>query len=286
MCASSTSRGRARGGPGGGAAAPGRPQDAAVLEALYAEWNRRELVHPDPLEFVHRYADPRDREVVGLLAASLAYGRVAQILRNVETVLAALGPSPAASVAGRDRPRLRAALRGFRHRFTTGADVFALLDGAGRLIERCGSLEQAFLAGMGSGDDTVVPALGRFAEGLCGPSGRPGGNLLPEPGKGSACKRLHLFLRWMVRRDEVDPGVWTAVSPALLVVPLDVHMHRIAASLGATARRQADLRTALEATEWFNRLSPGDPVKYDFALTRMGMRGLWPRDTNGEDRPC
>jgi uncharacterized protein (TIGR02757 family) len=282
MCASSISRGE----PGGGATSIGRPPGADRLEALYAEWNRRELVHPDPLEFVHRYADPRDREVVGLLAASLAYGRVAQILGSVEIVLGALGPSPAASAAGPGRARLEGALRGFRHRFTTGRDVCLLLNGAGRLIERCGSIERAFLSGMGPDDGTVVPALGRFAESLRDASGRPGGNLLPEPGKGSACKRLHLFLRWMVRRDEVDPGVWTTVSPALLVVPLDVHMHRIAVSLGATSRRQADLRTALQATEWFRGLSPGDPVKYDFALTRMGMRGLWPRHTNGEGRRC
>jgi uncharacterized protein (TIGR02757 family) len=243
-------------------------------------------VHPDPLEFVHRYEDPRDREVVGLVAASLAYGRVAQILVSVETVLEALGPSPATALTVPGRQRLARALRGFRHRFTTGRDVCTLLDGVDRLLERWGSLERAFVAGVGPGDDTVVPAVGRFTERLCEASGRPGGNLLPEPGKGSACKRLHLFLRWMARRDEVDPGVWTAVSPSLLVVPLDVHMHRIAQSLGATSRRQADLRAALEATEWFRRLSPDDPVKYDFALTRMGMRGLWPRDTNGEGRPC
>ena len=258
------------------------------LEGLYREWNRRDLVHPDPLEFVYGYDDPRDREVVGLVAASLAYGRVQQILASVAAALEPLGPSPAEFVAGSDDRSLQRAFDGFRHRFTAGEDVARLLRGAGRLIDRRGSLERAFLAGKveGRDDAAVVSALRAFAEDLREASGRPGGHLLPEPGKGSACKRLHLFLRWMVRRDEVDPGVWKGVSPSLLVVPMDVHMHRIARSLGATERRQADLRAALETTEWFRRFSPDDPVKYDFALTRLGMRGLWPRQPGRKEKAC
>ncbi len=233
-------------------------------------------MHPDPLEFVHAYDDALDREIVGLVAASLAYGRVRQIVASVAAALEPLGASPAAFVAGSDERRLAGALRGFRHRFTTGDDLRGLLCGAGRLIGRWGSLERAFVARMGPRDASVVPALSLFAEDLRAAAGRPGGNILPAPERGSACKRLHLFLRWMARRDEVDPGVWTAVSPALLVVPMDVHMHRIALSFGATARRQADLKAALETTEWFRRISPDDPVKYDFALTRLGMRGRLP----------
>lgn len=269
-----------------GAAAAFRAPDDAYLEEIYRRWNRREFVHPDPLEFVHAYRDPRDREIVGLLAASLAYGRVQQIVASVAAAVGPLGPSPAAFVAGSDERQLGLALRGFRHRFTDAEDLRALLRGAGRLIGRWGSLERAFEARMGPGDTSVVPALTAFAEELREASGRPGGNLLPEPEKGSACKRLHLFLRWMVRRDDVDPGVWDGVSPALLVVPMDVHMHRIALSFGATARRQADLKAALETTEWFSRVSPDDPVKYDFALTRLGMRGQWPRDPGREKEAC
>jgi len=269
--ASSTSRSRPR--PAGkGPQARG----AAYFEELYSEWNHRDLVHPDPLEFVHAYGDARDREIVGLVAASLAYGRVRQIVASVATALEPLGGSPAAFVAGSDERRLGSALRGFKHRFTAGDDLRGLLCGAGRLIGRWGSLERAFQARMGPRDASVVPALSLFAEDLREAAGRPGGNILPAPERGSACKRLHLFLRWMARKDEVDPGVWSAVSPALLVVPMDVHMHRIALSLGATARRQADLKAALETTEWFKRISPNDPVKYDFALTRLGMRGRLP----------
>jgi uncharacterized protein (TIGR02757 family) len=270
----------------GSAAAVERPPDAAYLERLYRQWNHRDLVHPDPLEFVHAYGAAADREIVGLIAASLAYGRVQQIVASVATALEPLGASPAAFVAGSDERRLGRALGGFRHRFTCGDDLGALLAGAGRLIGRWGSLERAFQARMGPRDTSVVPALSLFAEDLREASGHPAGNILPTPARGSACKRLHLFLRWMVRRDEVDPGVWSGVSPALLIVPMDVHMHRIALSLGATARRQADLRAALETTEWFRRVSPSDPVRYDFGLTRLGMRGEWPRDARRGRRAC
>jgi uncharacterized protein (TIGR02757 family) len=102
------------------------------------------------------------------------------------------------------------------------------------------------------------------------------GRLLADPRDKSACKRLNLYLRWMVRRDDVDPGGWEGVRPAQLVVPLDVHMHRIGRALGLTQRQQADCRTALEVTEAFRKISPEDPVKYDFALTRLGIRD----DTN------
>ncbi|MFC1474950.1 TIGR02757 family protein, partial [bacterium] len=104
-----------------------------------------------------------------------------------------------------------------------------------------------------------------------------GGNrscyLTPAPRRGSACKRMNLFLRWMVRRDDVDPGPWTDVPASKLVVPLDTHMHRISSGMGLTSRKQADLKTAIEITDAFRAISPEDPVRYDFALTRLGILG-------------
>jgi len=118
-----------------------------------------------------------------------------------------------------------------------------------------------------------VPALHLFAEELRDAAGNLEGHLLPRPARGSACKRLNLFLRWMVRRDEIDPGGWDAVSPARLIVPLDTHMHRICGSLGLTKRSQADLQAALEITEAFRAFAPDDPVRYDFAISHLGIRG-------------
>jgi len=247
-------------------------EHADTLEGLYRRLNRRRYVHPDPLEFLYGYDCPRDREVVALLASSLAYGRVAQILKSVSAVLAKLGTRPARYLARAEPSRLRRAMRGFRHRFATGEHVSALLVGAGRLLGRHGSLEGCFRLGLGDEDETVLPALQAFAARLAGAAGAPCGHLLADPARGSACKRLNLMLRWLVRRDRVDPGGWEAISAARLIVPLDTHMHRISLALGATARKSADARAAAEVTRAFRGICPDDPVRYDFALTRLGIR--------------
>lgn len=244
--------------------------DSERLEELYRRYNRREFVHPDPLEFLYRYDDPLERELVGLVASSLAYGRVAQILRSVDVVLARLGPSPRGFVLGATRGGLEAALAGFKHRFTTGTQLAGVLWGARSVILEYGSLG-AFFSEVFDGD--MLAAQERFVEGLLSSAGIPRPcYLLPSPACGSACKRLNLYLRWMVRRDEVDPGGWGGVPAASLIVPTDTHMHRIALALGLTRRRQADLRAALEITGAFREIAPEDPVRYDFALTRLGIR--------------
>ncbi len=243
----------------------------AALEELYARLNRREFVHPDPLEVLYEYDDPGDREIVGLVAASLAYGRVRSILNSVRVVLGRMG-SPARFLAEAAPESLRRAFADFRHRFATGEQLTALLLGVRRIIARHGSLQACFRAGLRGEDETVVPALGQFVEALCAAAGGLDDHILPRPQRGSACKRLNLFLRWMVRRDAVDPGGWEGVPPAKLIVPLDVHMHRICRALGLTRREAADLRTAVEITHAFRRFAPDDPVRYDFALTRLGIR--------------
>lgn len=246
-----------------------------ALEALYARYNRRELIHPDPLEFLYRYDDPLDREVVGFVASSLAYGRVRQILASVGKVLDRMGPSPRRFLADRRPAGLRHDYRDFKHRFTAGDQLAALLAGMRSVLRRDGSLEACFLAGSKrtrGGDGVVLSGLTHLVERITSEGGLQGGSmLLPSPVRGSACKRLNLFLRWMVRQDDVDPGGWKALPPAALIVPLDTHMHRISLQMGITKRKQADLRTALEVTARFRSLAPDDPVRYDFALTRLGI---------------
>lgn len=243
-----------------------------ILDDLYRRYNRREFVHPDPLEFLYRYADPRDREVVGLVAASLAVGRVAMILRNVETVLDRMGPQPAAWVEGASADGLRSALAGLRHRFFTGEDLAAMLWGVRGLMRRHGSVHAFFASAMGRDDETVLPALAALVQELAAAGCTRCRAFLPDPRRRSACKRMNLYLRWMVRRDDVDPGGWDRVPASRLVVPLDTHMHRIGLALGLTARRQANLATALDITAALRRIAPDDPVRYDFALTRLGIR--------------
>jgi uncharacterized protein (TIGR02757 family) len=239
------------------------------LEALYSEYNRRSYVHPDPVEFLYDFHDPLDVEVVGFIASSLAYGNVKQILRSVSLVVSRMGPCPSAFLLNSPFDRIEESFSNFKHRFTTGQELARLLWGVRRVIKSHGSLQKCFMSGLHPKDHTVIPALSAFVESIL-PEGCD--FLIPAPGKGSACKRLNLFLRWMVRCDEVDPGGWESVSPSKLIVPLDTHMHRIAMALGFTERKQANLRTAIEITEAFRRVSPRDPVRYDFVLTRFGIR--------------
>lgn len=234
--------------------------------------NHRRYVHPDPLEFLYRYDDPLDREVVGMVAASLAYGRVRQILASVERALGVLGSSPAAFLAEASDDDALAWYADFKHRFTTGEELARLLLSVRDVQRRHGSLGRRFTELVEPSDETVAPALQRFALELRGDAWCGKSSVLPSPEKGSACKRLHLFLRWMVRRDEVDPGGWDGVPPSKLVVPLDTHMHRISRAFGLTDRSQANLKTALEVTAAFRRFRPDDPVRYDFAITRLGIR--------------
>jgi len=239
------------------------------LEALYCAYNRRCYVHPDPIEFLYGFHDPLDVEVVGFIASSLAYGNVKQILRSVSLVLTRIGPCPSAFLLNSPFSRIAEVFSDFKHRFTTGEDLARLLWGVRLVIEKHGSLQKCFLSRLDHNDCDVIPALSAFVENLF-PEGCD--FLIPSPGKGSACKRLNLFLRWMVRRDDVDPGGWDDVDPSKLLVPLDTHMHRIAMTLGLTKRKQADLRTVIEITEAFRKLSPSDPVRYDFVMTRFGIR--------------
>jgi uncharacterized protein (TIGR02757 family) len=245
--------------------------DRRALERLYRRYNDARYVSPDPLEFVYRYEGGLDREVVALVASSLAFGTVKQICRSVAMALEPLGKAPADHLLSASPRDLAASYRGFRHRWITGADMACMLGGVRAALREYGSLRGLFVAGLGDTESDIVPAAARFVEYIHakGDGFRP--CLLPSPASGSACKRLNLFLRWMVRSDAVDPGLWSEVSPEMLIVPLDTHMYRISRTFGFTRRRTADLRTAREATEGFRRISPRDPVKYDFALTRLGI---------------
>lgn len=248
------------------------------LERLYEHYNSQAWIHPDPLEFLHDYKDIKDREIVGIIASSLAYGRVAQILQSVGKVLSLLGPSPYQYLLSARPESIRGGLEGFKHRFTTEEEMTGLLLGIRGVLESYGSLEACFFKGLSMGPEPASAGLCFLVERLLGGSSILCNSLLPHPSRGSACKRLNLFLRWMVRHDEVDPGGWKALSPAELLVPLDTHMHRICAHLGLTARKDASLATAREITNAFKEIAPHDPIRYDFALTRLGIR----RDSDPE----
>jgi len=240
------------------------------FEGLYGRANHHRCIYPDPLHFVYRYETKQDRELAGFIASSLAFGRVSQINRSLQILFRRIG-SPTHYVKSRRLSSMKNDFVDFRHRFANGEDLVVLLVALKRTIQTYGSLSFCFERGVESADETLFPALaalvGRLKDFM---EGRPT-FLLPDPGKRSAVKRLNLFLRWMIRHDHVDPGVWEGLPKAKLIIPLDTHMYRACLNIGFTQRRQPNLRTALEVTECFRKINPDDPVKYDFALTRLGM---------------
>ena len=252
------------------------------LEALYRDYDYAGRVGRDAVQYPRRYTDPLDREVVALLAASLAYGRVGLFGPWIDRLLGWLGPSPRTFVLGFDPPRATALFAPFHYRFTRGVDVAAAVLGMQRLLLEHGSLRRAFLAGHQDADPDVRPALERFATALRDQDFRPVGmprltagfrHLFPQPADGGACKRWNLFLRWMVRREYPDFGDWPEVSPGKLVIPLDTHVANMASAVRLTRLRSRTWRMARDVTDTLRRLDPADPVKYDFALCHTRMRG-------------
>lgn len=243
----------------------------APLNDLYRHYNQRCYVDPDPLVPLYGYADPCDQEIIGLITASLAFGNVKQILKSIELVLGAL-PELARTLPDLTNKELNVRLAGFRHRYVTGIEMASLLTGAGTLLREHGSLGAAFASMDAPEAPTILPGLTRFVHALRDSGTLQKNYLLPDPALGSACKRWFMYLRWMVRSDAVDLGLWPELGAHRLIIPVDTHMHRVALGLGLTRRNSADLKTAMEITQAFKVVCPEDPVRYDFCLTRLGIR--------------
>ena len=248
-----------------------------ILEELYSRYNHKEFIPPDPLQFVYRYSLRSDMEIAGLLSAALAYGRVQQIEKSLEKLFAMMGDSPSEFVRDFDKSK-RNKLADFKHRFNTGDDISDLLELLKDVFVRFGSIEKFFVSGLSENDVNIANGLSRFCESLVAMHAEKHGSitrgfkyLLSSPADGSACKRLNLFLRWMVRDDDVDTGLWKSVDKSKLIVPMDVHMSRLTKILGFHDKKNISFKTAVSVTECFAEIEAGDPVKYDFALSRIGI---------------
>ena len=244
------------------------------LEEIYQKYHHRRFVHPDPLEFLYSYEDIKDREIVGLVASSLAYGRVTQILKSIKKILSVMGASPYEYLMNTDLKSLKDSFFSFKHRFTTGDEIACLLYAAGEMIESYGSLNKAFLEGYDDGHESVLEAMLAFSARINRQARDSCCSLMPSHTGGSAFKRLNLYLRWMVRSDEVDPGGWNKIPTSKLLIPLDIHMSRISSILGFSSRKQSDLKAVLEVTESLKKIDKNDPIRYDFALTRIGINKI------------
>lgn len=267
----------------------GRADLGRTLEALYRGVDAAERLRADPVAFVHRYTTREDQELAGVLASCLAFGRVAAFRPVLDQVfaLADARGGPRAWVEGFDPQKDGDDLRPLYYRWSRGSDLVLLVNGLKTLLARGPSLEAHLGASGGLPDGLaalidVLRAATVDGAAACGVRARAFGELprgtrvlLPSPADGSACKRWFMFLRWMIRppREGIDLGLWTARSPAELVVPLDTHVLRIAQFVGLTRRRDDSLRTALEVTDGLRRLDPQDPVRFDFAIAHLGISG-------------
>ncbi len=267
------------------------------LDELYESFNVPDSAE-DPVRFARRYADVRDREVAGFIAAGLAFGRVASVMASVEAVLGRLGPHPAAFVCDFDLRRDGALFKDFVHRWTRGADINALLLTLRHMLREHGSLERFFLEDLRPDDTDVERALESFSTRACAVDVRPAyggrrpperagvGYFFPRPSKGSGCKRLNLYLRWMVRQDQIDPGGWTGVKRSQLIVPLDTHIIRIGRCLRLTRHTSPGWKMASEITATLRALDPEDPIRYDFSICHLGMINACGFTTPRRDREC
>jgi len=282
------------------------------LDALVTTFDISTIA-PDPLQLVLRYDNPRDQEVAGLIAAAFAYGRADIVVANVGRVLDRMQPSPFGYLSRFNRAQAMRDFKGFAHRFHKTRELVEFLGRIAAGIAKFGSLGELFRRCYDAHDDDIGPSLTRFVERLCHPECSEGSvwaggaqnvhspspraprslaharddkavrYLLTSPRDGSACKRMNLFLRWMVRRHPPDLGIWNFVDPAQLVVPLDTHVHRIATFLGLNDRKTPDWKAARAITDRLSEFDAADPIRFDFAICRLGILDLCSRRRRKEN---
>lgn len=261
------------------------------LDALCKSYDR-EYLSSDPLMFLHEYSEPADIEVVGLISAALAYGRVAMIQRSVRRILDLMGAHPARYVRRFDARARASDFSDFSHRFNRGDDIILLLGYMKQMIALEGSIGGFFRAGYEPDAPDIGGSLASFTERTLAldcsaiytkgilPKKAGVRYFFPSPERGSACKRLNLYLRWMIRKnDGLDFGLWDFARPAQLVIPLDTHIARICSLIGLTQRKSPGWPMALEITENLRKLDPDDPIKYDFAICRLGILDKCPANS-------
>jgi uncharacterized protein (TIGR02757 family) len=264
------------------------------FEGLYERYHRSEFLGTDPLVYVHRYGADEDREVVALLAAAFASGKIKSIQSVLEAILSVLGKHPAQWLRKSSPGELRGKFPGVYHRWVREEDLEVLLAMMGEALRQFGTLGELWQNVDEDTGEGIEKPLGRFVETILSQNvfplslrqrevTRKDGKvyalapvqsiLLTSPANGSACKRMHLFLRWMVReQDGVDLGVWNEfVSPERLMMPVDTHVLRICRKLRLTRQKTATHRAVEEITGRFRRISPKDPTRYDFSLVRAGI---------------
>ncbi|MFH0733940.1 MAG: TIGR02757 family protein [bacterium] len=247
------------------------------LEYHYKAFDRSKI-SPDPLEFLHRYNDACDIEISGILSSVFAYGNIKQIILILEKVHKLMGKSPYNFIINFNVDKQKNKFANLYHRFYSSNDIISLFLALQEILLTYGSLKYLFLLYYFETDKNLKNAIyffnrnitlviNKYSEPTTGTK-----FMFPDPAKGSACKRLNLFLRWMVRKDELDFGIWEEISPSKLTIPLDTHIAKISTELKLTTQKIANWKMAEEITQNLKQFDEDDPIKYDFALCHIGMR--------------
>jgi uncharacterized protein (TIGR02757 family) len=249
---------------------------ADILEEKYLQYNRPNFIKNDPVCIPHLFSKKQDVEIMGFWAAILAWGQRKTIINKCHELVDLMDNSPYDFVRNHQESDLKRFLN-FKHRTFNSTDTLYFLDFFKRYYTENESLETAFAQFLLPSDVSINPALRGFHDLFCGHENFPSRTRkhIATPARNSSCKRLNMFLRWMVRHDNhgVDLGLWKNISPAQLICPCDVHVERVARKLGLITRPTTDWQMAIELTENLKQFDPKDPVKYDFALFGLGVEG-------------
>ncbi|MEI9920740.1 MAG: TIGR02757 family protein [Bacteroidota bacterium] len=246
-----------------------KPNDVkALLDLKSDQFNRPDFIKNDPIQIPHRFRKKQDIEIAGLFAATLAWGQRKTIINNCDRLMELMGNAPHDFILNHAKADLRS-FSNFKHRTFNPTDLFYFFEFLSWYYKKYSSLEDAFVA------DTIEAGLVNFHDLFFSLPGYPKRTIkhISTPERKSACKRLNMYLRWMVRDDDrgVDFGIWKKIKPSLLICPCDVHVDRVARKLKLIKRKQVDWQTALELTNNLRKFDPVDPVKYDFALFGLGV---------------
>ncbi len=239
-------------------------------------------ISPDPLQFLHLFNDEKNIETMGFIASIFAYGNVKQIINTLDKILVITNNHPYEFVINFNKKNYSNKLKGLKHRFYTEEDIALLFSALNKVYGEYGMLKNLFLSFYNSDEPNLKNPVTSFSNYFLKAVSDMGNKkislgikfMFPLPYLGSACKRMNLFLRWMIRKDELDFGLWNEISPSKLIIPVDTHVARISRSLGLTKRKNVSWKMAEEITQNLKKYDADDPVKYDFAICHIGIRKL------------
>lgn len=246
------------------------------LDKQYLHFNQPSFIPTDPISVPHRFSKKQDIEIAGLFAAIFAWGNRTTIIAKANELMGKMGNQPHAFILHHSENDLRSLLD-FKHRTFNATDLLYFIAFLHHHYTHYSSLEDAFQPALLNNEPTIEKGLDAFYQHFFSLEDAPARTRkhIAAPSKGSTCKRLNMYLRWMVRKDKmgVDFGLWQRISPAQLICPIDLHVARVARQMGLLKRKQTDWLAALELTEKLRSFDKTDPVKYDFALFGLGVLG-------------